>query len=162
MKTPIYVVVAGDGLSGKWREEALARDPHRQPQPIVFETNVNGATLEQAQHNAASAERWGYGPCRVGRVVFEDEPGFCGMSSASTQFEIGAVALGYFGTVASWRRLAPRVEKRGIEWCSVTIQSCADTDEGAHTPAASVSVNGRVALLALRAAIDEALREPEK
>jgi hypothetical protein len=41
----------------------------------------------------------------------------------------------------------------------LTIQSCADTDEGAHTPAASVTVSSREGLIALRSAIDEALKE---
>ena len=38
-------------------------------------TNVNGATLEVAQKHAARLERE-YGPCRVGRVIFEDHPAF--------------------------------------------------------------------------------------
>jgi hypothetical protein len=73
---PIYVAVASDDLNGKWREFALAADPQRQPNPIVFETNVNGATLEKAQARAAELERSGYGTVRVGRVVFDDEPAF--------------------------------------------------------------------------------------
>lgn len=36
-----------------------------------------------------------------------------------------------------------------------------DTDEGAHTPAQSVTINSRAGLLALREVIDEALRLPE-
>ena len=72
---PIYVVVASDDLSGKWREQALQADPERKPNPIVFETNVNGATLESARAAAARLEI-PYGPCRVARLVFEDEPGF--------------------------------------------------------------------------------------
>ena len=73
---PIYVAVAADDLNGKWREAELARDPQRQPNPIVFETNVNGATLEKAQARAAELERSGYGAVRVGRVVFDDELAF--------------------------------------------------------------------------------------
>lgn len=73
---PIYVVVTADELNAKYRPQALAEDPDRKPQPIVFETYVNGATLEQAQARAAQLEQHGYGPCRVGRVVFEDEPRF--------------------------------------------------------------------------------------
>lgn len=72
---PIYVVVMSDDLSGKWLERALAEDPQRKPNPIVNETNVNGATLEKAQKHAARLERE-YGPCRVGRVIFEDHPAF--------------------------------------------------------------------------------------
>ena len=37
------------------------------------------------------------------------------------------------------------------------ITSCADTDEGVHTPAQSVTINSRAGLLALREVIDEAL-----
>ena len=73
---PIYVVVATDDLNGRWRKDAIERDPNRQPNPIVFETNVNGATLERAQARAADLERAGYGSTRVGRVVFDDEPAF--------------------------------------------------------------------------------------
>ncbi len=72
---PIYVVVAGDDLHGKWRDRALQEDPQRKPNPIVFETNVNGATLEAAQERAAMTEQT-YGAARVGRVIFEDHPAF--------------------------------------------------------------------------------------
>jgi hypothetical protein len=72
---PIYVVVMSDDLSGKWLERALAEDPERKPNPIVNETNVNGATLEKAQERAARMERE-YGACRVARLVFEDHPAF--------------------------------------------------------------------------------------
>lgn len=81
------------------------------------------------------------------------------MSSASSMFEIGAVALGYVGLVASWRRLAPNQATRN-NYTLLTIYQCADTDEGAHTPAASISINSREGLIALRAAIDEALKVP--
>ncbi len=73
---PIYVVVASDDLNGKWLAQALAENPERQPNPIVFETSVNGATLEVATKQAARLEASGYGPCRVGRVVYEDTPEF--------------------------------------------------------------------------------------
>lgn len=81
------------------------------------------------------------------------------MSSASSMFEIGAVALGYVGLVASWRRLAPNQSTR-IDYSLLTIHQCADTDDGAHTPAASISINSREGLIALRTAIDEALKMP--
>lgn len=41
--------------------------------PIVFETNVEGASREDAQRRAAQCERQGYGACRVARLVFDDE-----------------------------------------------------------------------------------------
>lgn len=81
------------------------------------------------------------------------------MSSASSMFEVGAVVLGYVGNVASWRRLAPNTAVRGVDYRQVIVTSCSSTDEGAHEPAASVAINGREALIALRAAIDEALKE---
>ena len=74
---PIYVVVSSDDLNADYRAEELARNPDRKPNPIVFECNADGsATLEQTQQRAAQFERNGYGACRVGRVVFEGEPGF--------------------------------------------------------------------------------------
>jgi len=79
------------------------------------------------------------------------------VSSASPMFEVGAVVLGYFGTVASWRRPAPDQARRWEP--QVIVQSCASTDEGAHAPAQSVAISSRAGLLALRAAIDEALKE---
>lgn len=82
------------------------------------------------------------------------------MSSASSMWEVGAVVLGYVGTVASWRRPTP--EHRTRYQPQLIVQSCADTDEGVHTPAASVCINSRDGLLALRAAIDEALKEPQQ
>lgn len=72
---PIYVVVASDDLNAKYRAKALAIDPDRQPAPIVFETYVNTATLDEARRRCASLDGQ-YGACRIGRVVFEDEPGF--------------------------------------------------------------------------------------
>lgn len=78
------------------------------------------------------------------------------MSSSSQIFEVGARALGYYGLMASYRR---RID--GAWEPSVCITSCADTDEGAHTPAQSVTINSRAGLLALRDVIDEALRLPE-
>ena len=75
--------------------------------------------------------------------------------SVSTLFEMGARALGYYGLMASWRR------RTDAMWApSVIITSCADTDDGAHTPAQSVTINSREGLIALRDVIDEALKRP--
>lgn len=64
---PIYVVVASTGG---------ARQPgYPNGGPIVMETEVDLASLEAANVRAAYLERH-YGACRVGRVVFEGEPGF--------------------------------------------------------------------------------------
>lgn len=76
MTAPIYVVVASDDLSGKWRVQELMRDPTRIPNPIVCGSSVGEATLERATAHAAWLEQQGYSACRVGRVVFDDEPAF--------------------------------------------------------------------------------------
>ena len=84
------------------------------------------------------------------------------MSSATSTFEVGAVVLGYFGLTASWRRpVKLEHERRGCV-AQLIVQSCASTDDGAHEPAQSVTINSREGLLALRAAIDEALKEPQQ
>ncbi len=75
-------------------------------------------------------------------------------TSAAPQYEIGARALGFYGLMASYRR---RVDGSGLP--VVCITSCADTDEGIHTPAQSVTVSSREGLLALRDVIDEALQQ---
>lgn len=72
---PIYVVVVSDDLFGRFLERELEQDPQRKPNPIVMETDVEGATLEKARKRAAELELR-YGPCRVGRVIFENEPNF--------------------------------------------------------------------------------------
>lgn len=74
MSAPIYVVVTstgGEGYSGGHDGK-----PKHPGGPLVMETDVGSAsTLEKAQERAAVYERR-FGPCRIGRVVFEDEPGF--------------------------------------------------------------------------------------
>lgn len=65
---PIYVVVMSTG-------GALTQQHPINGGPIVMETEVDGATLEKARERAAMYERR-FGACRVGRVIFEDEPGF--------------------------------------------------------------------------------------
>ena len=49
MDAPIYVVVSADDLNRKYRDRALKDDPGRLPNPIVWETNVNGATRDSRQ-----------------------------------------------------------------------------------------------------------------
>lgn len=80
------------------------------------------------------------------------------MSSASRVFDVGAVVLGYVGIVASWKRPTAEYAKRHHP--QLIVQSCASTNEGVNEPAQSVTINSREGLLALRAAIDEALKEP--
>jgi type IV pilus biogenesis protein CpaD/CtpE len=73
-------------------------------------------------------------------------------------WEVGAVVLGYVGHVAAWRRAAtPDYAKRYQPMLIISMSS--STDEGVHEPAASVTVQSREGLLALRQAIDEALKE---
>lgn len=73
-------------------------------------------------------------------------------------FDVGAEVLGYVGVVATWRRPATETERNRRDPMLV-IHSSADTDEGVHTPAQSVTINSRAGLIALRKAIDEALAE---
>lgn len=66
----IYVVLASNDV-GPYRHKR----PEREDNPIVFETNINGATREAAKERAAQAESQGYGACRIARLVFEDVDG---------------------------------------------------------------------------------------
>ena len=81
------------------------------------------------------------------------------MSSATSLYEVGAVVLGYVGCTASWRRSAPGQERMGIEVQMLCITQAASTDEGVHEPAQSITISHRAALLALRSAIGEALKD---
>lgn len=67
----------------------------------------------------------------------------------------GAIALSEHGDCVAWKRYPP--EKRWQP--SITISIPPAVDEGAFMPAESVVVSGIERLLALRAAIDEALRD---
>jgi hypothetical protein len=82
------------------------------------------------------------------------------MNAAPHCFEVGAVALGYVGVVASWRR--PTAEYKNRFSPQLIVQTCASTDDGAHEPAQSVCINSKEGLLALRSAIEEALKEPQE
>ncbi|OGA78801.1 hypothetical protein [Hydrogenophaga sp.] len=70
-------------------------------------------------------------------------------------FEFGAVPLDCVGRVASWRRPRDAIKHAPM----VVVMESSDTDEGTYTPASSVTVVGRDQLLALRSAIDEALKK---
>ncbi|HXD04439.1 MAG TPA: hypothetical protein VN680_00190 [Burkholderiaceae bacterium] len=65
---PIYVVVCQNGKPSRYNGKV---DPYG---PLVFESYTS-ETMQQAQAKAARLERE-YGPCRVGRVVFDDDPQF--------------------------------------------------------------------------------------
>lgn len=71
MGAPIYVVVCAYGAPPD-----CTRPDGTRYGPIVMETDIETTTQAVAQARAADMERRGYGACRVGRVVFEDEPGF--------------------------------------------------------------------------------------
>lgn len=79
------------------------------------------------------------------------------MSSSNSFFEVGSVVLGYVGLTASWRR-GTSDEYRRRYGPMLIISNCASTDNGVHEPAASVTIQSREGLLALRDAIDEALK----
>lgn len=76
---PIYVVVCAYGAPNDMRKEDGTRYG-----PIVMETDVEGATMELAQARAAKLEK-AYGPCRIGRVVFEDDPRFALLDTKEPQ-----------------------------------------------------------------------------
>lgn len=67
MAAPIYVVVMSTG--------GAQTEANPKGGPIVMETEVDGNSLEKAKAWAGKLEPT-YGACRIGRVVFEDEPGF--------------------------------------------------------------------------------------
>ncbi len=69
----IYVVVTSTGGAGYSSGHDGA--PKHPGGPLVMETDVDGASLEMARERAAMFERR-FGACRIGRVVFEDEPAF--------------------------------------------------------------------------------------
>lgn len=64
---PIYVVVCQNDKP----HPTYGRDERG---AIVHETYVDDTSLEAARKRAAMFEAWG--PCRIARLVFEDEPGF--------------------------------------------------------------------------------------
>ena len=71
---PIYVVLTSTG--GEGYSSGHDGSPKHPGGPLVMETEVGqGSTLQMAQERAAMFERR-FGACRIGRVVFEDEPGF--------------------------------------------------------------------------------------
>ena len=76
-------------------------------------------------------------------------------------FEFGAVCLGAVGNTASWRREKPDLATRNRWHPMVIVQTSSDTDDEAHKPAESVTIGGVDSLLALRSAIDEALKHHE-
>ena len=75
--------------------------------------------------------------------------------------EMGAVCLGFAGAAATWWRMKPSEDQAKKGWRrqpQITVLMAECTDENGYTPASSVNVSGVEALLALRSAIDEALK----
>lgn len=80
--------------------------------------------------------------------------------SATTMFEVGSAVLGHVGLMASWRRATDK--HNALRYGPMLlIQSSGGAEDGAYTPAQSVTITSREGLLALRDAIDEALKEPK-
>ena len=74
MDAPIYVVLSSTGGAGF--SSGRDGEPKNPGGPIVHETDVGaGSTIDKARERAGMLERR-FGACRIGRVVFEDEPGF--------------------------------------------------------------------------------------
>ena len=79
------------------------------------------------------------------------------------EFETGAACLRNAGLVASWWRTSADTGPRVRRQPQINIFEAAAADENVYIPAASLTINGKEALLALRAVIDEALRnEPSE
>lgn len=71
-------------------------------------------------------------------------------------FEIGATCLGVVGNTATWRRTKPDAKVKYNPM--VIISECSASDDGVYSPASSVTIGSVNGLIALRDAIDEALR----
>ena len=79
------------------------------------------------------------------------------------EFETGALCLGHAGLVASWWRSAASTNTRYRRQPQINIFVAAASDENVYIPAVSLTINGKESLRALRAVIDEALRnEPSE
>ena len=82
---------------------------------------------------------------------------------SENQFEMGAMCLNPLGLVANWWRTSASTDPKYRRQPQITILESAVADEHVYYPAASITVQGRGALLALRAVIDEALlNEPDE
>ena len=79
------------------------------------------------------------------------------------EFETGAVCLGHASLVASWWRSAASTNTGYRRQPQINIFEAAAFDENVYIPAASLTINGKESLRALRSVIDEALRnEPDE
>ena len=81
--------------------------------------------------------------------------------TAKNDIEMGAACLGYAGMAATWWRMKPAENPMQRGWRKspqITVLMAECTVENGYTPASSVNISGTEALLALRSAIDEALK----
>ena len=81
--------------------------------------------------------------------------------SAKNNIETGAECLGFAGMAVTWWRMKPSEDQMKKGWRQqpqITVLVAETTDENGYTPASSVNISGTKALLALRSAIDEALK----
>lgn len=82
---------------------------------------------------------------------------------SKSQFEMGSMCLNHLGLVASWWRTSASTDPKYRRQPQITIFEAAAADEHVYCPAASITIFGREALLALRAVIDAALcNEPNE
>lgn len=72
-------------------------------------------------------------------------------------FITGAVVLGGYGQVATWRYKNPDAEYKSNRAPMVAILQAETSEDGVLSPARDVTICGADALRALRSAIDEAL-----
>lgn len=73
-------------------------------------------------------------------------------------FEFDVTCLGAYGLTAAWRRAKVGVEQWERWQPTLLISAASTADEGVFAPACDISITSVQGLLALRAAIDEALK----
>lgn len=71
-------------------------------------------------------------------------------------YEFDVVCLGTYGITAAWRRHKEDAERRYMP--ALTITQCSATDDGVFVPACDITITTTAGLIALRNAIDEALK----
>lgn len=75
---------------------------------------------------------------------------------SNNYYEFDAVCLGTYGITAAWRRHKKDAERRYGP--TLTITQGSTTDDGVFSPACDITIATKEGLLALRNAIDEALK----
>lgn len=72
--------------------------------------------------------------------------------------EKGASVIGYPGLVASWQRYRTEAKIKYQQQPYIILMMSAAVGESVYEPPQSISVSGKEALIALRDAVDEALK----